>query len=413
MIKRLRLKFICMNMAIVLLMLGLIFGMVLHFNRRSTELESVRMLQSVAGRPRDAAPRMPPPGQERAHMPFFTLQLDENGVIYAEGGEFFDLSDEALMRSLYEEAASAAEPVGVMEGSRLRYCRAETPAGLRIAFADISAEQDAQRRFFQDCLLIGLGSLAVFLLISIALSGWAVRPVDAAWKQQRQFVSDASHELKTPLTVILTNAELLRDGGGDPAARARFTENILVMSREMRVLIEHLLELARADHGLPRQAMQAVDLSRLAARALLPFEPIYFEKGLCLSSEIAGGITVQGIEGQLGHLIEILLDNGQKYAAPDGEITVALKRTGLRHCLLTVTSPGKPLTAAECRDIFKRFYRADPARSRDGSYGLGLSIAEAIARQHRGRIWAESAGGRNTFSVLLPTRGERKPGRTE
>lgn len=404
MIQRLRLKFICMNMTIVLLMLGLIFGLVLHSNRRSAERESLRMMQAVAAaNPRGGQPHPTPPGGDTAHMPFFTLWADGDGRISAEGGAFFDLSDKALIESLYAQAAAAAEPVGILPSYHLRYLRAETPEGLRIVFADISGEQSAQRRLLRSCLLTGSCSMIGFLLISIALSRWAVKPVDTAWKQQRQFVSDASHELKTPLTVILTNAELLQDAGASPASRARFAENILVMSREMRTLIENLLALARAEDGLPRQAAKPVDLSRLVSRTMLPFEPICFEKGLCLSGEIAKGITVQGIEGQLRHVLEILLDNAQKYAAPNGEITVALQKSGVRHCLLTVTNPGKPLSPAQRRDIFKRFYRVDQARSRDGSYGLGLSIAEAVIRQHRGRIWADSSAGHNTFSVLLPT----------
>lgn len=405
MIQRLRLKFICVNMTVVLLMLGLIFGLVLQSNSGSAERESLRMMQAVASsQPRDGQPHPPPPGGDTARMPFFTLEPDGNGKVSAEGGSFFDLSDETLIGSLYERAAAAAEPSGILSEYRLRYLRAETPEGLRIVFADISGEQAAQRRLLKSCLLIGSCSTAVFLLISIVLAHWAVKPVDTAWKQQRQFVSDASHELKTPLTVILTNAELMQDAASPPASKARFAENILVMSREMRALIEDLLELARAEDGLPRQAAKTFDFSRLVSRAILPFEPIYYEKGLGLSCEIAKGIAVQGVEGQLQHVLEILLDNAQKYTAPGGEITVVLKKSGVRHCLLTVTNPGEPLSPAQRRDIFKRFYRTDQARSRDGSYGLGLSIAEAVVRQHRGRIWADSGASRNTFSVLLPTR---------
>ena len=405
MIQRLRLKFVCVNMAVVLLMLGLIFGLVLHSNSRSAALESLRMMQAIASSPHHSGqPHPPPPGGDTTHMPFFTLQPDENGSIRAEGGASFDLSDGALVESLYEQAAAAREPVGILSAYRLRYLRAETPEGLRIVFADISGEQAAQRRLLKICLMIGSCSTAVFLLISIALSHWAVKPVDTAWKQQRQFVSDASHELKTPLTVILTNAELLQDAAAPPSSKSQFAENILVMSREMRTLIEKLLELARAEDGLPRQSAKTVNLSRLVSRTMLPFEPIYFEKGLRLSGEIADNVAVHGVEGQLQHVIEILLDNAQKYASPGGEITVALKKSGVRHCLLTVTNPGEPLSPAQRRDIFKRFYRTDQARSRDGSYGLGLSIAEAIVRQHRGRIWADSSASHNTFSVLLPAR---------
>jgi len=397
MIKRLRIKFVCVIMAVAVLMLGIIFGMVLHFSRSSAERESVRMMQSAFG----PHPKLPP-GEAFPRLPYFTLRLEADGKLLLEGGRFFDLSGETLLRSLYDQAAAEPEPVGVLRAYSLRYCRGETPQGLCIAYADISGELAAQNRLLKDCLLIGMGSLAVFLIVSIALSGWAVRPVAAAWTQQRQFVSDASHELKTPLTVILTNAELLQDAE-KPEARAQFTENIVVMAREMRGLIEGMLELARADSGARREADAAVDFSRLVGRALLPFEPIFFEKGLSLSGEIGKGIVMRGSEAELIHLLEILLDNAQKYSAPGGAVWVRLAKNGPGHCLLAVSSPGEPLSPEARRDVFKRFYRADEARSRDGSYGLGLSIAEAVVKRHRGRIWADSGEGRNTFLVQLPT----------
>ena len=200
----------------------------------------------------------------------------------------------------------------------------------------------------------------------------------------------------------MTNAELLQDAE-KPEARAQFTENIVVMAREMRGLIEGMLELARADSGARREADAAVDFSRLVGRALLPFEPIFFEKGLSLSGEIGKGIVMRGSEAELIHLLEILLDNAQKYSAPGGAVWVRLAKNGPGHCLLAVSSPGEPLSPEARRNVFKRFYRVDEARSRDGSYGLGLSIAEAVVKRHRGRIWADSGEGRNTFLVQLPT----------
>ena len=238
----------------------------------------------------------------------------------------------------------------------------------------------------QTCAVIAVLCFAAFLLISWLLARWAVQPVEKAWQQQRQFVADASHELKTPLTVIMTNAELLNSPDFDEARRSQFAAHILTMSRQMRALVEQMLELARADSGQGKADLRPVDLSTLAADALLPFDPVFFEQGLMLSSQLAEGINVNGDAGRLKEVLDILLDNARKYTE------------------LTVSNPGPPLSAAEQKDIFKRFYRTDPARSRDGSFGLGLSIAQRITEEHYGRIWVESSGGYNRFTVELPAR---------
>ena len=162
------------------------------------------------------------------------------------------------------------------------------------------------------------------------------------------------------------------------------------------------MELARADSGQSREDFQTLDFSSLISDCLLPFEPVFFEKQLALESSVEPGICLRGRARQLRQLAEILLDNAGKYSLPGGPVTLRLSRQGSRHCLLTVSNPAPEMSRQECRDVFKRFYRADKARSRDGSYGLGLSIAQSIVEEHRGRIWAESRGGINTFFVQLP-----------
>ena len=136
--------------------------------------------------------------------------------------------------------------------------------------------------------------------------------------------------------------------------------------------------------------------------AALPFEPLYFESGLELDSFIEPGIFVRGSADHLRRVAEILLDNARKYSDP-GHVRFCLQRQGKNQCVISVANPGAPISRDDLQNIFKRFYRADAARSRDGSYGLGLPIAQGIAGEHGGRIWASSAGGINTFYVCLPT----------
>ena len=401
MIRKLRLKFICVNMLIVTLMLIAIFGMVYHLTRQGLETQSEAMLQSVAS---DAFhPNRPGSPPQEVHLPLFVLELDGNGGLTASGGGYYDLTDQEFLKTLADAATDADAPAGVLREYGLRYCRNVTPRGERIAFTDMSSERATLKNLTETCAAIGMLCFAAFLLISWLLARWAVKPVETAWQQQRQFVADASHELKTPLTVIMTNAELLNSPDFDETHRSQFAAHILTMSRQMRQLIEEMLDLARTDSGQSTLIFSQVDLSRLISDAVLPFEPVFFEAGHTLTADIQENITVRGSQQHLRQTVDILLDNARKYAAPSGEISVTLTRCGGR-CRLAVSNPGPEISKADLQNIFKRFYRADEAHTQRGSYGLGLSIARNIILRHRGRIWAESKNGRNTFFVELPVK---------
>ena len=274
MLRRLRLRFILINMSIVTVMLCVIFGTVYHFTKVNLQAESLRMMQAIAQQPF----QLGAPGQAvpEVRLPYFTLQLGERGDLVAAGGGYYDLSDEQFLRELAAVAVQARTGSGVLEEYGLRYYRT---VGLReqiLVFADISSEVNTLGKLVKTCLAIGAASFFAFLGISILLARWAVRPVAAAWQQQRQFVADASHKLKAPLTVILTNAELLQSPEYDHESRDRFSQSILTVSRQMRALVEQMLELARADGGQGSSPFEPVDMSALTETALLPFEPGVF-----------------------------------------------------------------------------------------------------------------------------------------
>lgn len=397
MIKRLRLKFVCINMTIVTAMLLVIFGMVLHVTEDNLEKQSMGMLQSIQN------DRMKPgrPGgmPEEIRLPWFRVSPGLLGeqVIYSNG---YDLSDEAVLEEIIRLARESGEQEGLLRDYDLRFRKAATPMGEQLLFVDVSSEIATMKSLLKTSIFVGVLSFGVFLVLSVLLARWAVRPVEEAWNQQRQFVADASHELKTPLTVIMTNAELLQDSQYDDRAKEGFSESILTMSRQMRFLVERLLELARVDNGSAKMEFSPLDLSELVGDSLLPFEPVYFERQLQLESDAEPGLRVRGSESHLKQVLEILLDNGAKYTAPEGTVRVCLRRQG-NSALLSVAGPGESISREDLKNIFRRFYRIDKARSRDGSYGLGLSIAESIVSEHGGRIWAESDGGINTFFVQI------------
>ena len=164
-----------------------------------------------------------------------------------------------------------------------------------------------------------------------------------------------------------------------------------------------MLDLARTDSGQGNLVLSQVDLSKLVSDAVLPFEPVFFEAGLTLTTDIQPGITLRGSGQHLRQTADILLDNARKYAEAPGDVTVTLTRSSGR-CHLAVSNPGPEISKEDLKNIFKRFYRSDTAHTQRGSYGLGLSIAQNIVLRHHGRIWAESKNGRNTFFVELPVK---------
>ncbi len=398
MIKRLRIKFVFVNMAIVTAMLLVIFYLVLQVTGDNLRHDNARAMEMAA---QEHLPPGPPgKGPDRMRMPFFVVENTENGLAVTGSNGFFDLSDEELLQELLRLAEEEKEQTGVLPDYNLRFHKVATPIGQKIVFADISGETAAMNALLGTCVTIGAVSFGAFLVISILLSRWAVAPVEKAWNQQRQFVADASHELKTPLAVIMTNTDLLQSREYPAPERESILRGIETSSRQMRSLVEGLLELARADNDSARMQLEPLDFSELVSESLMLFEPMYFEKGLSLEGKIVPGLRIKGSGPHLRQVAEILLDNGMKYSTPGGTVTLTLKKQG-GHCLMTVASPGERISKADLTNIFKRFYRIDKARSRDGSYGLGLSIAHSILCQHGGKIWAESIGGINTFFVQL------------
>lgn len=434
MIRKIRVRFVSIMMLIVCTMLIIIFGLVVHMTHARIREDGFRMMENAVYAPMGTlSDRNPKRKDENKQMnillPFFRVLIDADGKIVDMDGGYYDLTQEgseAVLEELVSAATAGTEKVGDLHDYNLRYYRTSakkrfdrkapdgnpmpetalsdeaTPSsaeGQIIVFADISSEIATMQNLYRTCVIIGLGSL----VISIFFARWAVRPVEEAWAQQRQFVSDASHELKTPLTVILTDAEMLKSTRFDEAHKAQFVDNILTMSNQMRGLVESLLQLARVDNGaIQKIPLQHIDLSNLVSDELLTFDALFFEKGLTLTEDIADGITVLGSAQHLKQVVEIFLDNAQKYSEPHGTVRVTLQKSGAHHCLLSVADPGDAISPEDLRKIFQRFYRIDEARAMNHSYGLGLSIAENIVKNHKGRIWAESAEGINTFRVELP-----------
>ncbi len=415
-LQKLRWKFILINMILVSAVLLIAFAALCAATWRRQAEDGREALRRALDRGEHAPPKTAEKIPESALASVLTVcvTVSPEGSILSVSDGGASLAEDTLEQAVSETLA-AGNKEGILSGLSLRYMMRQTPDGIKIAFADRSGEIHAMAQLIGTSLLIGLGGLAAFFGISLFLSGWALRPVRRAWEQQRRFVADASHELKTPLTVILANTEILQAHPQDTiASQGKWVEYIGTEARRMKGLVDDLLFLAKSDAA--RDAVFAVSLnfSDTVLNGLLPFEPVAFERGLDLHSDVAPGLLVAGDEGQLGQLVRILLDNACKYAAPAGDgkgaVTLTLEQEGERACLRVVNT-GPVLPPDQLAHIFERFYRADASRTRrngmdgeeQGGYGLGLSIAQSIVERHRGQIVAESIPGRGTaFTVWLP-----------
>ena len=329
-----------------------------------------------------------------------------DGTVSLSSATPLTISDPAL-EELLAEALSSESASGRNSSYHVAWMRASTPSGWRLALADTYSRDATLRAQATMDAAIFLVAMAALLLVVRRLARWILRPVEEAWDQQRRFVSDASHELKTPLAVILANAQILETVGGVPEDARRWARSTADEAKHMKGLVEDLLTLARADEQRAsgeRAAAERVDLSALVDGCALEFDAVAFERGCSIESSLEPGLSVVGDPSQLGRLVRTLLDNATKYAARGTEVRVALAREG-RRCRLAVTNLGDVIAPEDLEHLFERFYRTDRARERQpqGGFGLGLAIARSIAEAHGGTIGAASSPEEGTtFTVLLP-----------
>lgn len=247
--------------------------------------------------------------------------------------------------------------------------------------------------------LLALVLILLFLPLDYFFSTWAIRPSVQAMEKQKQFISDAGHELKTPLAVIAANLSLLEDQNLAPETDD-FVQNIAVMSKKMQELVEKLLQLSRLEQQIFTYG--EMDYSRRVAEICLQMEALFFEEGMELEVDLEQNIILKhAIESQVEEVLRIFLDNGRKYADKPSTLYVKLYREK-NMAVLSVDSAGRSLSKAEFEKIFSRFTRLDEARSQSESFGLGLSIAKEIAGNHKGKIYGYGKNGRNCFVLALP-----------
>lgn len=316
---------------------------------------------------------------------YITVTVDSNGNVLdkQESNVTMDSDD------LAECIALATGKDGQISEYSLMYVTREGIGEKQIAFADNSSIYSSLRNSLLISFVLFLASMGVIFVISLFLSNLAVKPVKKAWEQQKQFVADASHELKTPLTVILANNNIMMSHTESRVKNERqWLESTQEEANHMKQLIDEMLFLAKSDAGTEKIQLSDVNFSEQVEGCTLNFEPVAFEKEVMIDANIDENVILHGNSTQLNQLVHILVDNAVKYADNGTVITVKLKKQG-DYVHFSVNNHGNEMSPEDMEHIFDRFYRAEKSRTTKG-YGLGLSIAQRIVQSMNGKLHVES-----------------------
>lgn len=355
-------------------------------------------------------PKKPVPDMPKKNMHGFNPEFDKTpmfqlstfyAVAISSTGDILDIKNDSPTVHTDEDLILFSNTVKHQDKNagtihNLAFYKTDKDGYLLVVFVDNTIINARAITLIRYTLIFGMIALLLFFFLSVFLARNIVKPLEESYRKQKQFISDAGHELKTPVSVVSANAELLSREIGDN----QWLSNIQYENERMGVLIRQLLDLARTENVIPQ--METLDFGHLVYSETLPFESVAFEHGLAINANIQNNIKVTGNQAQLKQLVAILLDNAIRHSilAHDISISVICSHGSAK---LSVINDGEEIPPKEREQMFERFYRIDTARnSEDKHYGLGLSIAKAIVTSHKGSIEVLCHDGQIEFKVLLP-----------
>ncbi|MEG2858175.1 MAG: HAMP domain-containing sensor histidine kinase, partial [Clostridia bacterium] len=326
---------------------------------------------------------------------FFTVTVNESDTILAiDTGKIAATSTAAAGE--YAQRVVASGKKRGYEGV-YKFEVAEIASGRMVIFVDCSRELSMFHSFLFNTAAISIIGLSAIFILVLILSKRLLRPVVESYEKQKQFITDAGHELKTPLAVIAADTEVVEIESG----QSEWTQSIKKETARLAQLTTNLVTLARMDETGAKVEMEDFSLSSAVMECAAPFAKLAATRSKKLVFSIEDNIICHGDESMVRRLIGILLDNAVKYSV-SGNIVISLKRSGKRS-RIDVTNYADNLRRGRMDELFERFYRADTSRnSMTGGSGIGLSIAKAIVEQHGGKISAESPDGKQIIlSVII------------
>ena len=412
MVKTLQKKFIVTAMIAITVLLAVLLGAINLFNAISNSRQTDELLQSLAMQ-EGFGPTLPPDQEEgfgrrggffqfqeptaedrRMAALYFVVRLNSEGQVQHVDLRNIASVDEETAESLAMQAAAEGKDFGRI--GQLKYQRVE-PADDTVSFVflDVSQQQSNVLRVAVLSALGGLSAWLLMLVLVMLLSRRAIRPIAENMARQRQFVTDAGHELKTPLAIILANLDAMELMGGE----SKYSRNIRAQAKRLSGLTQNLLTLARADESVGPLDTAEFSLSALTRENWEMFREPAALKKLDFQAEIAPEVNITANRAQIAQLLSILLDNAVKYCPEGGSLQLSLRQEDKAVLQVRNSTDGEKVPVDR---IFDRFYRPDSSRSqKTGGYGIGLSAAQAIVHLHKGSITAAYEGDVIVFTVKL------------
>lgn len=325
---------------------------------------------------------------------FYTVAISDSGEILETENSQPSVHSDDNLEKLAQEIINGDKNFGTADN--LAFFKTNKNGYTLVSFMDNTVVNESAMTLFRYTLIFGGIALVIFFFLSILLAQKIVKPLEESYQKQKQFISDAGHELKTPVSVVSANVDLL----SREIAENQWLANIKYENERMGILVAQLLELARTENVTPQN--EHIDFSHLVEGEVLPFESVAFENGLSLSSKISPNISVVGDSSRLKQLVSILIDNAIRHSTISDEIQLNLTAEH-GNAKLSVINRGEAIPKEQRDKIFERFYRMDSVRSgEDNHYGLGLAIAKAIVTSHKGSIAVDCHDGFVEFKVKIP-----------
>jgi len=392
---KLKKKLIIINMSLLTLVFVSIFGTIYISTAISMEKDLKRDLIMAINNPRKQGPDFPMMGSA------IIIDLDSENNI-AKVTKYMEIDEDILQDAIYtiSNSDNKFDKIKLNDNS-YGYLKESTTKGMIIALMSREPQIDVLNNLLKVFISIGGISLIVLLLISIYLTNRTIKPIRESFEKQKQFITNASHELKTPLTIIRTNTSLLLSNGSETIeSQGKWFSYINNQIERMSKLIDEMLSLAKLDTGKELVEFTSFNMSKLVNNILLTFEAVLFENNIELVSNIEDDLNLKGDKESIKKVFIILLDNAIKYTNKNGKIDVKLCQDKNK-IKLKVKNTGEGIKKEDLEKVFERFYRVDTSRAREtGGYGLGLSIAKSIVESHNGKIYAESNIGKDTTFII-------------
>lgn len=411
MIRKLKIKFIILSVTALFVLLSILVAGMNVINYTTVLADADEILSFLSqnrgtfpdfGTPAPSEPVDRLPSDMSPELPYesryFSVLMGKDGkIVYADVSRITSVDTRAAIAY-----ANEAMEEGTMRGfvDEFRYVRYSENGAERITFLDCSSRLSAFYAFFSTSILIALAGFAFVSLVLCFFAGRIIRPIAESYEKQKRFITDAGHEIKTPLTIINANVDILEMELGSHESLS----DIVQQTKRLTSLTHDLVSLARMEEGENTMQMIEFPISEIVQESAEAFKAPAQMQGKTFTCDIQPMLSLKGNDKTIGQLVSLLMDNALKYSPAGGQIALKLARQN-RSIVLTVFNTTEIAVDTQNLDrVFDRFYRADPSRSSQiGGHGIGLSLAKAIVTAHGGKINASSKDGYSfVITVVLP-----------